>query len=74
MTLHAPSTHGVSTAASSVEVQMQVAFVREPQNLGTNVPKQVIYSCVNFCPHPSYQKHTEQSGGATVTARVWTRP
>lgn len=41
VTLHADTAHGVSAAASVVSVQMQVAFVSEPQYWGMSVARHI---------------------------------
>jgi hypothetical protein len=42
--LQAADTHGKSAALSADDLQMDVAFVREPQYSGTRVPRQINYS------------------------------
>lgn len=49
--LHASYTQGVSAAVSSADVQIHVAFVREPQYSGTIVARQVNYVHCQFGSH-----------------------
>jgi hypothetical protein len=42
--LQAADTQGASAAVSSGDVQIHVAFVREPQYSGTRVPRQTNYN------------------------------